>query len=95
MTFSGSFLLRRHEHTIKSQILSIHLSEFLYMCTLWIHHPDQDRCFRVKKLLVGGWVEREVMSVSPSCHLFLELPLKSVKEGATYQVYTVCGEQNG
>ena len=40
-------------------------------------------------------MEREVMSVSPRCHLFLELSLKRFKEGASHQDYIECGEQNG
>jgi len=34
-------------------------------------------------------MEREVMSVSPRCHLFLELSLKRFKEGASHQDYIV------
>lgn len=34
-------------------------------------------------------MEKEIMSVSPSYRLFLELSLKGVKEGAERQVYTV------
>lgn len=94
MAFSGSFLLRSNKHTVKLQVLSIHLSEFLHICTLCNYHPDQNSSFRVKKLLVGGWVEKEIMCVSPRCHLFLELSLKGVKEGATCQISTY-GEQNG
>lgn len=89
VTFLGPFLLRGNRYTIKSEILSIHLSEYLHKCTLCSHHPDQSVSFRVKKLLVGGRVEREITSMSPSCHLFLELSLKDVKEGATCQVSTV------
>ena len=36
-------------------------------------------------------MEREVVSVSPRCHLFLELSLKRFKEGASHQDYIVVG----
>lgn len=59
------------------------------MCTLYNDHPDQGISFPVKKLLVGGWVEREIMSMPPGCLIFLELSLKDVKESAKCQVCTV------
>lgn len=34
-------------------------------------------------------MEREITSVSPGCHLFLELSLKRLKEGASHQDYVV------
>lgn len=55
---------------MKSQILSIHLSEFLHRYSLYPHDPDQETSFSVKKLLVGGWVEREIINVSPNCFFF-------------------------
>lgn len=34
-------------------------------------------------------MEREIMNMSPRCHLFLELSLKDAKKGATCQVCAV------
>lgn len=33
-------------------------------------------------------MEREITSVSPGCHLFLELSLKRLKEGASHEDYS-------
>lgn len=78
--FSGLFLLSSNKHIVNSQIPITYLSEYFHMCTLYNDHPDQGISFPVKKLLVGGWVEREIMSMPPGYLIFLELSLKDVKE---------------
>lgn len=83
-----------NKHTVKSQILSTRISEYLQKCTLCNHHPNPGVSLRVQKLLVGGWMDREIMNMSPSCHLFLELSSKDVKKEPLIKS-AQWGEQHG